>query len=889
MDGNADHTWFNRGHDARAKATAGTGELPRVRPERKPWFHEHLCEKLPFPSQQECGEMHDEAMRTPPNSELGPACHRWHQRVLRWAHSMERKYQPVADRLTGNWRAARARWDRRLRELDAKRYHRLMSIVAKGGKFPFNVIPSKPMHTLRNHPRLAEKSNEVWRTVKEQLREATIVPYDTRGAITYRGRLLRGRLPLCMWSTAWRLKKHTDKVRITHNIGPLKAFFRPEDVAVELETIHKLRWKIDEGDFMTGTDVHSAFFSYLLHPSHRKFTGHSYHASELPDGVARRLADAHSQSVVRIGRNALEAEANFARGDFRICFIYRGLPMGASPSVLMLQEVYGALIETWRLCPIGRGPTLEQWRATLYVDDAGFFTRAAHYANACELTVRVLFEMVLLGFKLSFHKCSIVPLPWMRHLGFILDARSGEGCTISLPPDRAANIKRTVDSLAMTTAVGRKVPLLEVAAVVGTLWSIHVVCHRAVAVMCRPLIYVLAVALRIPAIRLCSEACNLSRLLKRVWKGRGIWTRDADAALKFWSQVPFERLRAHMRCDASTEAVKQWVSSPDGTVADDIMTFCADTSDSGSGASRFELYRDGKLWKPVPGTQMFALLTQSEVQQSSCYRELLGVERMDMSVVPKHCMRAVIVCDSRAAISCLERGSSIPTLQAVVQRIFLKHLTIGRVATFCWRRRDTHMVSVADAISRWDDSCAHQIDARTFWRTNDLAIELWGIGLQLDLFADFHNVVPPDSNDKLPFFSRFRGPHTSGVDAFAHHWLGCIVWAYPPFALIPRLLAAFRNQKARGALVFPRKSKRFWASQLRTGSEGILKIIHFDAPLLPGRSVYHAGFSVAMVDFSTTVLPTTPHAAATKTSRAARAPCPQYRTLTRAEGEPHSV
>lgn len=857
LDGSADTSWFADGYSSppeRGVTTLAPNRLPTARQAKRQWFHAHLKERLPLPSPHLAQAMALEAQQIPPQGALGPCGKRWRDEVIAWAHKMVRKYQGSSPQVTGNWNNATCEWHKRMEVLQPCRAKHVMNIVQHGAKFPFSILPKKNMWTFTNHPKLREKSQEVWNTLKEQMEEGTVVPFDTRGAVVDGKSLLHGRLPKCMWSTAWRYKKHTSKVRITHNAGPLKKFFDKKDVTVDMEGIEDLRWRIREGDLLTGTDVHSAFFAMLIHEHHRTYTGHSYASDELPIGVAQMLAANHPECVLMVGKSKAEAVSHFKKGTFRICLQYRGLLMGASPSVRMLQDVYSALQDAWSFCPVGQGSNREQFRQTLFVDDAAYITTGNCYINACELIVRVIFEMIILGWTLSFHKCCIVPMHWLRHIGFILDARIGFGCRLSLPSDRADNITRTINELASTVQVGRKVRLKAVATVVGTLWSIHAVCHRAVAIMCRPLIRILAVALGIPAVKLERNDFKLRLLLKRIWRGEGLWTREAHQVLLFWTKVPFHKLWAQMRHDAVTHSVRQWVSNPDGRIGSNVKVFCSDSSDTGSGAAMFKpaKYEQGLLWKAVEGTRMYVRLTPQEIATSSCMREILGIERANLALVPPSCVKCVFVCDSQAALACLERGSRHPQIQAVVQRIFAKHLSARRVVTYVWNRRDTDIVKEADAISRWAvrDSCSHQISTEIFWKANDIAYQLWSKGFQLDAFADMHNVVPPDTSRKLPFFSRFVAPYAENHNAFDHHWKYRIAWVYAPFALLERIITLMYGQQARGAIVYPRNSKQRWAKHLRQGAEGVLKTLYFNAPTLEGKRRYQNGFAIAFVDFS---------------------------------------
>ena len=133
-----------------------------------------------------------------------------------------------------------------------------------------------------------------------------------------------------------------------------------------------------------------------------------------------------------------------------------------------------------------------------------------------------------------------------------------------------------------------------------------------------------------------------------------IWTQAAHAELQFWLHVPWSKLVSQMRFDATTSRLHAWIVRPDGSLVNDVRILAVDTSDSGSGGA--ELLRNGLLWSLKPGSTMFVRLRQDEIASSSTFRELLGIERLDLTVIPGDYARAVVMCDSQAAVFCLLNG-----------------------------------------------------------------------------------------------------------------------------------------------------------------------------------------------------------------------------------------
>ena len=297
------------------------------------------------------------------------------------------------------------------------------------------------------------------------------------------------------------------------------------------------------------------------------------------------------------------------------------------------------------------------------------------------------------------------------------------------------------------------------------------------------------------------------------------------------------------------------MARPDGVVSDTVRVWAVDTSDSGSGGAEF--LREGQLWALKPGTEMFVRLAPHEVTTSSCMRELLGVLRLDLASIPATCSRAVVMCDSQAAVACLLRGSRVPQLQQVVRRIFSRQLTTGRVLFPVWVRRSFSQIVAVDTISRTRLGCVYSAPPKLFRVANTRAVALCGRPCGLDAFADMHNAMCRADGCTLPFFSRDAGPHTSGVDAFLQDWRGSVAWVNAPFALIGRVLALLRSQGAVAVVVVPLGRNDPWAPCIRVGATGVRALWPYDpnAPALRMRGLpdsaapYRGRYALAFLDF----------------------------------------
>lgn len=118
------------------------------------------------------------------------------------------------------------------------------------------------------------------------------------------------------------------------------------------------------------------------------------------------------------------------------------------------------------------------------MDDLKFFV-AGGFRNAVELSLRLLAELVVLGFSVNFKlgKSQIVPTHDSRHIGYVWDTLA---MRIRLPQSRVAKTTRACAELrARVVATHGHPDALAVARLIGLLWSAHMAAHRAVVLMCR--------------------------------------------------------------------------------------------------------------------------------------------------------------------------------------------------------------------------------------------------------------------------------------------------------------------------------------------------------------------------------------------------------------------
>lgn len=202
----------------------------------------------------------------------------------------------------------------------------------------------------------------------------------------------------------------------------------------------------------------------------------------------------------------------------------------------------------------------------------------------------------------------------------------------------------------------------------GEIWGIHAVAHRATAIECRAMIATLQVLFSADKITQCKNVARLKWILKCVWKGKVRWTGPTQRELDFWLSVDFSSLAAPMSFGALANDLQICISNANQALAPWVKVFAVDTSDTASGGGEF--IRQGHLWSIMVDTGVHVSLLPAQVLLSSCYRELLGVLALGFKSIPRACTRAIVVCDSQAAVHCLLFGSRVLMLQTRVSRVF---------------------------------------------------------------------------------------------------------------------------------------------------------------------------------------------------------------------------
>ena len=241
------------------------------------------------------------------------------------------------------------------------------------------------------------------------------------------------------------------------------------------------------------------------------------------------------------------------------------------------------------------------------------------------------------------------------------------------------------------------------------------------------------------------------------------WDREDLSALIPWSPLCRRDLQWWLDLPRLSLGVSLVQVSPD-------LDFWSDASDVGWGAHLGSLTASG-LWD------------QEQAALSINARELLAVREGLHHFLPSlQGMAVSVFCDNSTAVSYLrkEGGTRSPFLNTLAQEIlrWMESHSIRLLPQFI----PGSLNVLADSLS-----CPHQLP-HTEWSLHPEVFRslsrLWPV--QIDLFATSANC------QCCLFFSPFRDPLAAGTDAFLQCWDGLQAYAFPPWSILPKVLAKLR-------------------------------------------------------------------------------------------------
>lgn len=221
---------------------------------------------------------------------------------------------------------------------------------------------------------------------------------------------------------------------------------------------------------------------------------------------------------------------------------------------------------------------------------------------------------------------------------------------------------------------------------------------------------------------------------------------------------------------------------------------------------KFELkiFSDASLtgWGIVcKGIKSHGLWDESEREHHINYLELLAAF-FGLKCFADHLSNCNILCrvDNTTALSYINRMGSVqfPKLNFLTREIW----------QWCEKR---NLIIFASYINTKENTEADQesrkLNLETEWELNDRAFRKIISEFEspvVDLFASRNN------NKCTRFVSWLRDPEAWAVDAFTLNWSRFFFYAFPPFALILRVLQKIIDDKAEGILIVPNWTSQPW-------------------------------------------------------------------------------
>lgn len=345
-----------------------------------------------------------------------------------------------------------------------------------------------------------------------------------------------------------------------------------------------------------------------------------------------------------------------------------------------------------------------------------------------------------LGFVIHEEKAVLTPCKKLKYLGFWLDS---ESMTISLPDDKKMKIR----NMCLDVKQKRKVTIRQLAQLIGQLVAAFS------AVLWGPLFY--RGLERNKSLALKDNKGNFEALL--------IISREAEIELDWW-----------------IENVED--SSSPLQISDPEIELQTDASSQGGWGAVCLSQKTGGRW------------SQSEMEHHINTLELIAVEYALKSFEVELCGKHVkVLSDNTCAVAYLKNmgGSRSPECNHVAHRIWIwaKERNIWLTAT--------HIPGIenveADAQSRqFNDRTEWKLDSKIFQRITDKLFSP-----EIDLFASRLNY------QLKPFVSWGPDPEAWAVDAFTFPWGKWLIYVFPPFSLLHKVLCKWREDQAEGLLIAP--------------------------------------------------------------------------------------
>jgi hypothetical protein len=387
-------------------------------------------------------------------------------------------------------------------------------------------------------------------------------------------------------------------------------------------------------------------------------------------------------------------------------------------------------------------------RLVAYLDDILLISPS--HSQCLKEANTLVSHLLSLGFVINLEKSELAPAQQKVFLGTLIDTQLMQ---FSLPKGKLQAFRKRITSMLRKARTGREATLKELQSLVGTIGAMS---------DC-----ITAVRLRLNSIM------EVQNLAMQAEEGRALFSPEASKDLRWW--------KANMAKWNGKSIIPPQVD----------LTLDVDASDKGLGA--IFLGEDGKVQR---AHRFFQEGDPTHINEREMLAAEYGLKSFTSSLRWKE--KSIRVrTDNVVAMAYINKmGGRIPSLSRIAERIHSFALRHQLLVTAEWIPSEEN---TADKESRIEgDLSDSELNPKAF----SLILRRFG-ELQVDLFAT-------GDNAKTPLFVSLKAdPKAWYVDAFSRPLpQGKMVYANPPFILIPRLLSKLRREGGEVVLVSP-----VWPSQ----------------------------------------------------------------------------
>ena len=457
-----------------------------------------------------------------------------------------------------------------------------------------------------------------------------------------------------------------------------------------------------------------------------------------------------------------------------VLYCFTHLPFGVAPACMVYSTIKQEIL---------RG--LRGWglRLVHYLDDLiGFQSSIERTAFLAASISRLL---SLLGFTLNLKKCQLQPTSCPKFLGLVIDL---VGRRFIVPADKKEQILTLIKDLSLKCQLTDRA----VASIAGK---------------------VMALA---PALDL---APLMARDLLKAMDGSSGWDLSYESSEGFCSSL---KVTAEILAKSNG---RPWAHTYEP------LWVVGDASESAYSA----FTPKGELPTPMVVPFSSSQLAELEANKfSSTVRELGAVEQVILTLNSRLlggiAGRRIAYCtDSQPAMHCLLAMKGNPNTFPVVKRVRLLVDSLGAELSIHWKPREDPDQQWADDLSKVRDESDWILNNEVFLSVLR-ATSLGGRQPDLDAFATATNSKVPGS-----YFSVYDGPGCQGIDALSQNWTSRgLVYAFPPFGLVSKVLALVARQQVDCILILPAWSRAWSAVLANLPIKESLTLPHRKDLLVPG-------------------------------------------------------